>query len=287
MEWVNYNIWIGFDHIVIFNNDDDPAPLSKILARYVEKDYVTIIHWKSVGDQRNAYKHGLRRFGKYAASVTFLDGDEFIVLCEHHTVYDAYRYLGLYESPNACLDFMWLPFSASGHDTEPPENVSVTEYLTRRSSIPFTDFPGKVALKGLRNFHRTKIIGKPLKEPLWHSCGNRRDFVSKLVDVNVVRINHYQFRYGRKSLERRVQRGYAKDFKDQRLYADMNINELPSIRNETEDFTMAKIRSEFPQLLENISSSKRKEVPSECMKVFGTVTWTPLVTATMKATSKP
>lgn len=271
VEWVNYNRWIGFDHIVIFNNDDDPTPLNKLLARYVEKGYVTIIQWKTLGDQHSAYRYGLRRFGKYAASLTFLDGDEFIILCEHDTINDAYRDMGLYDSPTACLDMMWLPFSASGRDTEPPHNVSVTEYLSRRSSTPFTAFPGKVALKGLRDFHFTKINGKPLKEALWHSCGNRRDFVSKLVDVNVVRINHYQFRYGKKSLARRVSRGYAKDFKDQKLYAEMDLERLPAIHNETEDLTMTNIRDLFPELLENTPSLKRKRVASACVKVDGTV----------------
>ena len=130
----------------------------------------------------------------------------------------------------------------------------MTEYLDRRFSTLFTGFPGKVALRGRRSFRFTKINGKPLKEALWHSCGNRRDFVSKLVDVNIVRINHYQFRFGKKSLAKRVERGYAKDFKDQKMYADIDINDLPSVHNETEDFTMTKIRDVFPQLLENCPS---------------------------------
>ena len=51
----------------------------------------------------DAYKSALRRFGKRAAS---LDGGEFIDFCEHETINDAYQALGLYESPNACLDMM-------------------------------------------------------------------------------------------------------------------------------------------------------------------------------------
>ena len=46
VEWVNYNLWIGFDHIVILNNDDDPTPLNELLARYVKKGYVTLVNWK-------------------------------------------------------------------------------------------------------------------------------------------------------------------------------------------------------------------------------------------------
>lgn len=127
-------------------------------------------------------------------------------------------------------------------------------------------------LRGGRSFFDTRIKGKPLREALWHSCGNLSDFVSKLVNANVLRINHYQFIYGKKSLERRVRRGSALDFKDQQSYASIDLNILPSIHNETHDYTMTRVRDAFHELLENRPSQPRKQVASECVALEGTVT---------------
>ena len=48
VEWINYR-WIGFDHVVVFNNDDDTTVLSALLSQYVNEGHVTVIPWTRVG----------------------------------------------------------------------------------------------------------------------------------------------------------------------------------------------------------------------------------------------
>ena len=103
VEWINYNRWIGFDHIVIYDQDDDQTLLPALLRAFIEKGVVTIVPWTLIGDQPGSISHGLRTFGKLATSVTLMDGDEFLVLCEHISVEQAYRAAGLLDTRHGCL----------------------------------------------------------------------------------------------------------------------------------------------------------------------------------------
>jgi len=60
VEWLNYNRWIGFDHVVIYDQDDDQTLLPLLLGAYVDAGAITIVPWTLIGDQQGAISHGLR-----------------------------------------------------------------------------------------------------------------------------------------------------------------------------------------------------------------------------------
>ena len=74
IEWVNYHLWIGFSHMIIYDEDNAAtSELAKLLAHYISEGVVTLIEWPA-GEQSQAYRHGLRTFGQHATSLTRRDG---------------------------------------------------------------------------------------------------------------------------------------------------------------------------------------------------------------------
>jgi hypothetical protein len=81
VEWVEYHRQIGFDHVYVYSNDDDPTALFKRLMPYLfsEIPYVTFMYWPQVGDQPGMYLHFLKNFKQETEWFCFLDIDEFFV----------------------------------------------------------------------------------------------------------------------------------------------------------------------------------------------------------------
>src|SRR6202012_3377326 len=52
-EWVEYHKSIGFSHIYLYSNDDDPNPLFRAVAPYTygPDPFVTFMHWPIRGQQ--------------------------------------------------------------------------------------------------------------------------------------------------------------------------------------------------------------------------------------------
>jgi hypothetical protein len=268
VEWLNYHRWIGFDRVVIYDQNDNKTIMPLLLREYVNDGNVTIVPWK-VGDQPGSYHHGLVTYGLFAKSITFLDGDEFLVLCKHGSVDEAFT--KLLPSEDTCLELSWLPFTFSQDPDKPPPGVGVLEKLTLRSTTTYTEHAGKTVLKAGRSFYYTKVYGKPLKLPLWHKCYGRKDFKRPpMVDHNVIRINHYRFRYGLQSFKKRVERGFAGNFKGASSYAKLNISKGdPWIQNVTQDFAMVKTKQKLKGLMTAVPSSEKKKTPSYCSPVSG------------------
>jgi hypothetical protein len=188
VEWLNYNRWIGFDHVVIYDQDDDQTLLPLLLGAYVDAGAITIVPWTLIGDQQGAISHGLRTYGRHAKSVSLLDGDEFMVLCKHASVGEAFEAARIFDKKYGCFDVLWLPFGPSGRLDKPGSGVGVLETFTDRAREPFHAHPGKVVLRGGRSFVFTRMDGPLLKSaalgrvfdspywPPWHSCRNRWDF---------------------------------------------------------------------------------------------------------------
>lgn len=89
-EWVEYNLSIGFDHIIIGdNNDDNTENLAKILMKYIKEGKVTVVdikdyYIKQIDFYKYAYQNLVGRFDW----VLFYDIDEFLVLNKHSNVND-------------------------------------------------------------------------------------------------------------------------------------------------------------------------------------------------------
>jgi hypothetical protein len=132
-EWVMYHKSIGFDHIYLYSNDDDPAPLFRAIApfAYGAKPFVTFRHWPQVGQQVEIYLHFLANFKQETHWFSFLDIDEFFVL---KRVNDIGSFMRDYRNEVDCLYFNWLPYGHGGkvrRDDQP----TLTSHLRRAHKL--------------------------------------------------------------------------------------------------------------------------------------------------------
>ena len=65
-EWVEYHKSIGFDHVYLYSNDDDPAPLFHAIAPYAygPNPLVTFRYWPHLGEQSRSTCISLIRSGR-------------------------------------------------------------------------------------------------------------------------------------------------------------------------------------------------------------------------------
>ena len=265
IEWVNYHLWIGFSHMVIYDEDNTAtSELAKLLAHYISEGVVTLIEWPA-GEQSQAYRHGLRTFGQHATSLTFLDGDEYIVLCKQATVHDAYKAAGLFKSPRACLEMPWVLFGPWVTTPSAENSTSVSERLTLRARKPFAKHPGKTVLRGGRDFRHTRLYGRGVS-PIWHWCRNGRPEIESIsVDAKHIRVNHYQFRHGADSVKKKQERGNTASTR-RREYSKMHLKELPWMRDAIEDYALANLTNDLPTLHQPRYSAvySPRVSPTEC-----------------------
>ncbi len=132
-EWVEYHKSIGFNHIYLYSNDDDPTALFRAVAAYTygPDPFITFRHWPEVGAQIDIYLNFLDTFKHETEWFSFLDIDEFFVLkgCN-----DIFAFMLEYEASVDCLYFNWVIYGNSDvvrRDDRP----TLTSYL-RRAAKP-------------------------------------------------------------------------------------------------------------------------------------------------------
>lgn len=81
-EWVEYHRSIGFDHVYLYCNDDEPCALLKAAGSYLlgPDPFITFRHWPAAGQRAEMFLHFLATFKDEADWFAFLDIDEFLVL---------------------------------------------------------------------------------------------------------------------------------------------------------------------------------------------------------------
>jgi len=82
VEWLTYHRAIGFDHVFLYCNDDDPAELSEKVAAFTQgnEPFVTFSHHAARGEQAQMYRHFLQNHVHKSEWFGFLDIDEFLHL---------------------------------------------------------------------------------------------------------------------------------------------------------------------------------------------------------------
>jgi len=112
-EWIEYHRSIGFDHIYLYSNDDDPTALFTVVAPYAVGDspFVSLFHWPVVGDQTGIYLHFLRNYKKETEWFSFLDIDEFFVV---KYLNNMAVFMQPYEASADCLYFNWVIYGNGG-----------------------------------------------------------------------------------------------------------------------------------------------------------------------------
>ena len=130
-EWLGYHRAIGFGHVFLYCNDDDPAPLFDAVEPFTTgaEPFVTFHHHPLQGEQFYMYMHALRHHRAAGEWIAFLDIDEFLALRAGGTIDDL---LDDVPPGQDCLLLHWLMFGPNGHATPPAGGVP--ESYTRRAA---------------------------------------------------------------------------------------------------------------------------------------------------------
>jgi hypothetical protein len=132
-EWLEYHKSIGFDHVYLYSNDDDPRPLFGATAPYAygSDPFVTFRHWPQAGEQTEIYLHFLDTAKQETEWFSFLDIDEFFVL-KH--IDNISAFMRDYEAGVDCLYFNWLIYGNCGK-VRRDDRPTLTSHLRRAHKI--------------------------------------------------------------------------------------------------------------------------------------------------------
>ena len=132
-EWVEYHKSIGFSHVYLYCNDDDPIPLFHAVAPYSygNDPFITFLHWPIVGQQVEIYLHFLKTFRHETGWFSFLDIDEFFVL---KGVNNITRFMRKYEGHADCLYFNWMLYGNNGK-VRRDDGATLTSYVRRGRGV--------------------------------------------------------------------------------------------------------------------------------------------------------
>lgn len=113
VEWIEYHRSIGFEHIFLYSNDDDPYILYRRVLGYTlgEDPFITYLHWPKVGEQIPMYLHFIDHFLNRSEWISFLDIDEFITVKSGKKIYE---FLTEDMSGIDCVYFNWLIYGNAG-----------------------------------------------------------------------------------------------------------------------------------------------------------------------------
>ncbi len=115
LEWMAYNLLLGFDEILIYDNDSIDGTRQLVEQARKVDPRIRYIAWPDIpgrAPQRRAYNHALRRSD--ADWIAFIDADEFIVLREHDSIGD---FLAGFDDSIGGVCLHWRIFGSSGHKT--------------------------------------------------------------------------------------------------------------------------------------------------------------------------
>jgi FkbM family methyltransferase len=241
-EWIAYHQAIGFDHIYLYCNDDDPADFrAAVLADPAARDFVTLRHFAGQGQQSAMYRDALQTIRTEAEWVTFLDIDEFLVL---RTVNNVHSFMVPFEASADSVYFNWLMFGNNGFVDRPAGSVLQnytrraasldphTKHITRVSKLTAEKLaaPGWPFWHGLANplwsdLRRVNVLGQDWGHYLDDFPGHATTILSDPVltrqIVAVAAVNHYVFK-SEADFTLRAQRGLGGQFAGQIKWAELH-----------------------------------------------------------------
>lgn len=250
-EWALYNAFMGFDAIIVYNNNSDDDTLYE-LAKAAKFADVRVTDWPLHPGQNQAYNHALETHRAEFDTFCMIDADEFIVPIHHSDIRK------LLES---CADYphvaiQWAMFGSSGHLERPSGLVS--ESYTWRAARPnmhvkticrpslFREESRFVNPHYMTGSSYVFADGSPVQ---WGVRPDGRAAWGKLArngPSDLAQINHYWTK-SRADFEAKLARGRAttKDFRSDR-FEDVDKNEV--LDN--------KIKERFAGVLDRIKTAR-------------------------------
>ncbi|OZB39596.1 MAG: hypothetical protein B7X48_08230 [Acidiphilium sp. 34-60-192] len=176
VEWLNYYRSIGFDHVFLYCNDDEPSALYQAVLPFTlgPEPFVTFHYFPLQGQQHLMYMHFLHHYKQLTEWFSFLDIDEFLRLTQHRTIGE---YIAAFPGEPDAIHFNWCFFGNNGFDQRPEGSVllnytkrfpgfynRMTKHITRSAMIDpdlihrgmSTDFWHY--WNGIENFRDLKLV---------------------------------------------------------------------------------------------------------------------------------
>jgi len=265
LEWIAYHCAIGFEHLFLYCNDDDPAELFAKVHPYLcgPEPFVTFKHCALPGQQKAMYLDFLDHHKDQTEWFIFLDIDEFIRLPLHESIGAFTTDVG---AGADVVYFHWCYFGNMGYVDRPPGSVLLN--YTRRADIAYR-YMTKVFARAaaidlnhlllgpvsdfwhywdcLANFASLRVINV-LGEPMEHYFKDheasfawlkRPEIYEKIIAAGV--INHYAFK-SRKDFLFRSRRSLAGQFYGQGEYEGHyhsgHVDDVMAVLNVVDDFVL-------------------------------------------------
>lgn len=216
-EWIQYNLYLGFDHIFIYQND---------WSYNIDSPFITNIPFNGTGMQENAYNNFLEYYSKGYDWVAFFDVDEFLVLKKHN---DVKSFLKDYSEYNG-VAINWYLFG-DNNLKEPTNDYSVLKRFTKRRKvmdkhvkcIVKTNLNAKYAI---HNFSELSVVDTKKNKVVGAFNKNGSD--------DVAQINHY-FTKTFKEWQDKKNRGRAPNRKNGEIFFRTDKDFYSHNFNEVED----------------------------------------------------
>ncbi len=132
-EWVAYYKYLGFDHIYLYCNDDDPGDLYTQISPYVDglDPYVTFVHYPYQGHQWWMWMHFFKNYKDETEWVGIFDVDEFLNLPEDRSIV---KFMQNRSEIADCIYFYWTFFGTNGYEEQPIGSV-LRNYTRRQDGL--------------------------------------------------------------------------------------------------------------------------------------------------------
>lgn len=169
VEWLNYYREIGFSHVYLYCNDDDPGPFYERVLPFTQgaAPFVTFYHHPHQGQQYEMYAHFLRHGLAETEWVAFFDIDEFLRLPPGGKIG---VFLQRFPPEVECVLFNWIFFGPNGHKT-PPEGLVLENFTRREAAIhPFTKLVARS-----RTVAEIDLANRRRARGFWHEIGSKVD----------------------------------------------------------------------------------------------------------------
>ncbi len=208
VEWVAYHRLLGFDRIVIYENDssDGTPQLLEALAR--EKVIDEFVAWPSTNSspQLTAYADGAAKCK--SDWIMFLDADEFLNIHSHPGVSE---YIADFPQDAVAVGVNWRVFGSSGQTTF-KEGLVVERFQQASLASDKANYHIKSLVRP-GNIVSMHIHEPEMKDGTFYTgSGNRyvaaRQGISKIVDWSHAQVNHY-FTKSRQEYDVKKSRGNA------------------------------------------------------------------------------
>lgn len=139
VEWLNYYRALGFDHVYLYCNDDDPTALYAQVLPFTQGSapFVTFRYHPYQGQQSQMYSHFLRHGLAQTQWISFFDLDEFLRLPPGESIA---QFMARFPEGTDCVLFNWIFFGPNGHK-HPPAGRVLENFTRREDAIhPLTKF---------------------------------------------------------------------------------------------------------------------------------------------------